>query len=137
VENEPPRGGATAGTRGCTGPDPRPVGQSDGQTGKPADRELVTDGGQREKTITGWLVVDWKGETHRTRKSKPSASELGANELLAELRVNVTVPEVETPTLAVNIDVPKPQVEAAELDALDEDELPDWTDEGDEAGDEA
>jgi hypothetical protein len=129
AENEPPRGGATAGTRGCAGAGPRPPRQSGGQTSKPADRgRLVPDGGQTQKTITGWLVVDWKGETHRTRKSKPSASELGANELLAELRVNVTVPEVETPTLTVNIDVPKPQVEAAELAALDEDELPDWTD---------
>jgi len=52
TENEPPRGGATAGTRGSAGPAPRPVGQSDGQTGKPADRgRLVTDGGQERGPV--------------------------------------------------------------------------------------
>lgn len=81
-----------------------------------------------DKTIHGWLVVDWKEESHRTRKNKPGASELGTNELLAELEVNVSVPDVEVPTLAVNIDVPEPQVFAATLEALDDDELPDWSD---------
>ena len=51
TENEPPRGGATAGTRGSAGEGPRPVGQSNGQTGKPADRELVTDGGQERGPV--------------------------------------------------------------------------------------
>lgn len=60
-----------------------------------------------EKTIDGWLVVDWKQGTHRTRQSKPKQSELGSTELLAELSVHVTVPEVDIPTLAVEIDVPE------------------------------
>lgn len=81
-----------------------------------------------QKTITGWLVVDWRSGNHRTRKSKPSASDLGSNELLAKLEVNVTVPEVDVPTLAVDIDAPEPQVFAATMEALSEDELPDWTD---------
>lgn len=80
------------------------------------------------KTIGGWLVVDWRDETHRTRKNKPSSTELGTNELLAELQVDVTVPDVEVPTLAVEIDVPEPQVHAATLEALDDEDLPDWTD---------
>jgi len=50
----------------------------------------------REKTIKGWIVIDWKEGTHRTRKSKPGS--LGTNELLAK------------------------------LEALDDEELPDWTD---------
>jgi len=82
----------------------------------------------QEKTITGWLVLDWKKENHRTRQSKPGASELGTNELLAELKVNVSVPEVDVPTLAVDIDVPEPQVFAATMEALDDEDLPDWTD---------
>lgn len=82
----------------------------------------------QEKTITGWLVVDWKKEQHRTRKSKPSATDLGSNELLAELKVNVSVPDVDVPTLAVDIDVPEPQVFAATMEALDDEDLPDWTD---------
>jgi hypothetical protein len=51
TENEPPRGRASNGTRGCAGPAPRPVGQSDGQTGKPAGRELLTDGGQERGPV--------------------------------------------------------------------------------------
>lgn len=80
-----------------------------------------------DKTIEGWLVIDWRDETHRTRKSKPKASELGANELLAKLSIDVTIPEVETPTLPLQVEVPEPQVQAAELDGLDGEQLPDWT----------
>lgn len=80
-----------------------------------------------EKTIDGWLVVDWKQGTTRTHQTKPGASEIGTNELLAELRVDVTVPDIEVPTLAVEIDVPEPQVYSATLDALDDEDLPDWS----------
>lgn len=81
-----------------------------------------------DKTISGWLVVDWKKGKHRTRKSKPKASELGNHELLAKLSIDVHVPEVDIPELAVEIDVPEPNVRAATLEALDDEELPDWTD---------
>lgn len=81
----------------------------------------------KSKTITGWLVVDWKSGKHRTRKSKPSTSELGTNELVAKLNVDVSVPEVDVPTLAVEIDVPEPQVYAATLEALDDRDMPDWS----------
>jgi len=80
-----------------------------------------------EKTITGWLVVDWRDGSHRTRKSKPKKSELGANELLAELNIDVHVPEVDVPTLAAKIDVPEPRVHAATMEAVSEEDLPDWT----------
>lgn len=80
-----------------------------------------------DKTIDGWLVVDWKKEKTRTRKSKPSASELGTNELLAKLNIDVSVPEVDVPTLALEIDVPEPQVFAATLEAIDDEDLPDWS----------
>jgi hypothetical protein len=81
-----------------------------------------------EKTITGWIVVDWRKGKHRTRQSKPKASELGSNELLSKLSIDVHVPEVEVPELAVEIDVPEPHVRAATLEALDEEQLPGWTD---------
>jgi len=81
-----------------------------------------------EKTISGWIVVDWRKGKHRTRQSKPKASELGSNELLAKLAIDVHVPEVEVPELAVEIDVPEPHVRAATLEALDEEQLPGWTD---------
>jgi len=85
-----------------------------------------------EKTISAWLVVDWRDGGTRTRKSKPKASNLGANELLAELNIEVNVPEIDVPTLSAKIDVPEPRVHAATLDALDEDDLPDWTNVADE-----
>jgi hypothetical protein len=81
-----------------------------------------------EKTISGWIVVDWRKGKHRTRQSKPKASELGSNELLAKLSIDVHVPEVEVPELAVEIDVPEPHVRAATLEALDEEQLPGWAD---------
>lgn len=80
------------------------------------------------KQIDGWLVVDWKKGKHRTRKSKPSAGDLGTNEVLAKLSVEVEVPEVDVPTLSVKVDVPEPQVFAATLEALDDEDLPDWSD---------
>lgn len=82
----------------------------------------------KTKTINQYLVIDWKSGNSRTRKSKPSASELSTNELLAELNVDVEIPEIEVPTLALEIDVPEPMVQAATMEALDEDDLPDWTD---------
>ncbi|MFW5905557.1 MAG: hypothetical protein ACOCUO_01775, partial [archaeon] len=79
------------------------------------------------KTITGWLVVDWRNGKHRTRQSKPKASELGANEILSKLKVEVEIPEVETTTLSAKARVPKPQVHASDLENLDDDELPEWS----------
>ena len=81
-----------------------------------------------DKTITGWLVVNWRNETHRTRKSKPGATDLGANEVLAKLDIEVHIPEVDVPTLGVAVNVPEPQVHAATLEALDDEAMPDWTD---------
>lgn len=81
-----------------------------------------------EKTIGGWLVIDWREETHRTRQSKPSRSELGKHELLADLSIDVNIPDVEVTELALEIEVPEPQVRAATLEALDDEQLPDWTD---------
>lgn len=80
------------------------------------------------KEVEGWLIVDWKQETHRTRKNRPSAGELGTNELLAKLDIEVEVPEVDVPTLAAKIQVPEPHVFTATLDALDDEDMPGWAD---------
>lgn len=82
----------------------------------------------REKQITGWLIIDWKTGKHRSRQSKPEYSELGKNELLAKLTINIRIPEVEEASLAVEIDVPQPMIRQAVLEALDEEDLPGWTD---------
>jgi hypothetical protein len=81
-----------------------------------------------DKTITAWLIIGWRDGSHRTRQSKPTGSELGTNELLTKVEVDVSVPDVDVPTLAAKIDVPEPRVYAATMDALDDDDLPDWTD---------
>lgn len=82
----------------------------------------------KKKEYQQYLVLDWKTGESRTRKSKPTAGDLGANELVAELHVSANIPQVETSVLAVEIDVPEPQVYQATMDALDDEDLPDWSD---------
>ena len=48
----------------------------------------------KTKTISAYAVIDWRKGSTRTRKSKPKQSELGTNELLAELKFKVRIPEV-------------------------------------------
>jgi len=81
-----------------------------------------------DKEIRQYLIIDWKDETTRTRKSKPTASDLGTNEVYAELEIDVHIPEVDVATIAAKVDVPEARVEAANLQALSDEELPDWTD---------
>jgi len=81
-----------------------------------------------DKTITAWLIIDWRDGSHRTRQSKPKTSELATNELMTKVEIDVSVPDVDVPTLSAKIDVPEPRVYAATMDALDDDDLPDWTD---------
>jgi len=81
----------------------------------------------RGKNIRAWLIIDWRSGDHRTRKQKPSQSELGTNELLTKINIDVSVPDIDVPTLSAKIDVPEPRVYAATMEALDDDNLPDWT----------
>jgi hypothetical protein len=80
-----------------------------------------------DKTIGVWLIVDWRKGQTRTRKSEPKASELGTNELKAKVEIDVTVPDVDVPTLSLEIDVPEPRVYAATIEALSDDDLPEWS----------
>lgn len=91
-----------------------------------ADEQLVTDGGGKTKTIDGYAVVGWKQGKVKARQTEPSPSELGNNELVAKLRFEVSVPEVDVPTLAAEIDVPEPMVYSATLEALEDRELPEY-----------
>lgn len=79
------------------------------------------------KTLKGYLVVDWKEETHRTRKNKPSKTELSPYELVLPLEVEVHVPDVDTPEISHRLEVPQVQVEQIlrEQD-YDESDLEEW-----------
>lgn len=79
-----------------------------------------------DKTISGWVVVDWKSEKLKIRKTKPQQSELATNELRTEVEFSVSIPEVDTPKLAAEIEVPEPRVYAATLEAIDDEDLPEW-----------
>lgn len=81
-----------------------------------------------DKTITAWLIVDWRTGDVKARKTKPGASELKTNELRSKVEVDVSVPDVDIPTLSLEIDVPEPRIYAATIDALSDDELPEWAD---------
>lgn len=85
-----------------------------------------------DKTIKAYAIIDWRKENVRTRQTKPSISELGNNELLAELKFPVTIPDVDVPTLAADIEVPEPMVHSATLEALEDRDMPDWATTADE-----
>jgi len=89
----------------------------------------------REETIENWLVINWREGTTRTRKSKPDPSSLGTHEISTSLTLNVTIPEVETPELRADVEVPQPRVEASELSDLEAEDSPDWMDVADEVVD--
>ena len=86
----------------------------------------------KTKTIRAFGIVDWRKGNVRTRQTKPSISELGNNELMAELKFEVKIPEIDIPTLAAEIEVPEPMIHSATLEALDERDLPDWAKVADE-----
>lgn len=88
-----------------------------------------------EHTITNWLVIDWKAESTRTRKSKPSQTDLGTNELATKLTLDVEIPEVEVDELRAKVKVPKPRVEKTALEDIDDENAPGWVDVADEVVD--
>jgi hypothetical protein len=96
--------------------------------GRPFDTCCYRRATMSEKTIEGFLRVDWKKEKITGRKTEPNASELGANEILVPVEINVTFPETEVPTLSVDVEAPTARVEAGELESIPADEQPGWTD---------
>lgn len=82
----------------------------------------------RERQIENWLVINWDSGSTRTRKSEPEAGDLGPQEIGTRLQLNVTIPEIDVPTLEADIEVPAPKVEATELEDVDADDVPSWKD---------
>lgn len=80
----------------------------------------------KTKTISGYLVFNWKDGSHRTRKSKPDS--LGTYEIATPLEIQVEIPDVDVPEIAAKVQVPQPRVQTAVLESLDDDAFPDWSD---------
>lgn len=78
-----------------------------------------------ERTITYWLVVDWKREKIKARKTEPSQSELGTNELKVEGEITIQKPEIEVPKLAAELKIPEPRIRRVLAEGMDVDH-PDW-----------
>jgi len=82
------------------------------------------------------MVVDYKKEKVRARKTKPKRSDLGTNEMLVRGEVKVHQPEIDIPEVATDLQVPESRVRRALADGLDEADIPDWFDTVDEVFDE-
>lgn len=78
-----------------------------------------------ERTITYWLVVDWKREKIKARKTEPSQSELGTNELKVEGEITIQKPEIEVPKLAAELKIPEPRIRRVLAEGMNVDH-PDW-----------
>ena len=80
-----------------------------------------------EKSITYWLVFDWKKEQIRARKTKPKRSDMGTNELLVEGELKVTKPEIEVPKLAAELSIPESRIRRVVAEGMNADaDFPDW-----------
>ena len=80
-----------------------------------------------ESTIKYWLVFDWKDEDVRARKTKPSRSSLGTNELLVQGELTVKKPEIEVPKLATELQIPEARIRRVMADGMQVDtDHPDW-----------
>ena len=56
-----------------------------------------------------YLVMDWKNESIRQRKTEPT--DIAPTELAIPVSLDINVPEVSVPTIEAAIDVPAAQVE--------------------------
>jgi len=65
------------------------------------------------RTYGGYLIIDWReantSDAIRFRKTEPSNP--APHEIAIPVSVNVTVPDVEVPSIEADVDVPAPEVE--------------------------
>lgn len=86
------------------------------------------------KTYNGYLIVDWRDDDLRFRKTKPSKDDRGPTEYPVEVEVEVEVPEFDIQTLAAELTVPEAQIrQAVASDLLAETSTPEWHAAGDRA----
>ena len=90
----------------------------------------------KKKTYTGWLIINWRDDDVRFRKTKPSKSDRSPAEYPVKVSVEATVPDVDIPEIAAELNVPTPQVrEVVYSDLLngDQPDGPPWHDDVDAA----
>lgn len=72
----------------------------------------MTDDDTETKTYDGYLIVNWRDDELRFRKTAPTGS-LAPQELAIPLTVDVTIPEVQVPEIHADIEVPPAKVNRA------------------------
>jgi hypothetical protein len=89
------------------------------------DAQLVTDGGEdvTRQTYSGYLVINWRDDDVRFRKTAPSNREVAPTEIAIPVSVGVTVPEVEVPEITAEVEVPAAKVEHAVADEQETDDV--------------
>lgn len=71
------------------------------------------------KTYQAYLIIDYRDDEIRLRKTQPSKSERAPTEYPVKVEVTVDVPEMEVPVIEAEYNVPEPKVrEAIEEDFL-------------------
>lgn len=80
-----------------------------------------------EKTYEGYLVINWRDDDLRFRKTEPES--LNPTELAVPISTTVNVPEIEVPSVELEVDVPPASVEQAVTEAAER-IAPDFEDDG-------
>lgn len=70
------------------------------------------------KTYTGYLIVNYRDDELRFRKTKPSKGERSPSEYPVKVEVAAEVPDFDIPTLAAEFSVPEAQIKRAAHDDL-------------------
>lgn len=70
------------------------------------------------KTVSRYLVYDWRDDKLRTRKSKPSKNDLSPYEQPVSFSFEVRIPEVEIPEVSAVFEVPESDLREVVVDQL-------------------
>ena len=75
------------------------------------------------KSLSAYLVVDWRDEDLKVRKTKPETSPY---EVAVPLDLEIEVPEVDVQTLSARLEVPQAHVHKIVQGEVHEEDLTDW-----------
>lgn len=84
-----------------------------------------------EKVISGYLVIHWKDESLKVRKTKPS--DLSPYQIALDVNLTIEVPEVDTPEIAERLVIPQPTVEGLVQEQVTDIQREEWMQEVDMA----